>query len=194
VDSLLAVAEAAYDRLTSLRAAFVQRLEVPLLDRTSEGRGTWYQRGTGYFRMDFEDPPDDVYVADGTFLWLFEPSARPEQVIRSRLGDGAEARTVDILGQILSEARTNYRATYEGQDEVDGVVTHVVSLAPIGASRYRDVRVWIGKADRLVRRFRIEEENQSIRTVTLSRLEPQVPLADSLFQFTPPPGVQTFEG
>jgi len=194
VDSLLAVAQAAYDRLGSLRAGFVQRLEVPLLDRTSEGRGTWYQRGTGFFRMDFDDPPDDVYVADGTFLWLYEPSARPAQVIRSRLGTGAEARTVDILGQILSEARTNYRASYAGREEVDGVRAHVVELAPKGASRYRDVRVWIGVEDRLVRRFRIEEENGSIRTVTLSRLEPEVPLADSLFQFTPPAGVQVFEG
>jgi len=55
------------------------------------------------------------------------------------------------------------------------------------------VRVWVAAEDRLVRRFRIEEENETIRTVTLADLEPNVPLADSLFLFSPPPGVPVFE-
>lgn len=194
VDSLLAAAEVAYDKITSLRAAFVQRMEIPLLDRVSEGAGTWYQRGSGHFRMEFAEPAGDVLVADGTYFWAYQPSQQPDQVIKSRLGGGAEAGTVDVLGQILSEARTRYTSVDEGVESVSGVSTRVITLTPLGASRYRSVRVWIADTDALVRRFRIEEENETIRTVTLSSLEPQVPLDDALFQFTAPPGVQTFEG
>ena len=194
MDSLLAVAETAYNRVTSLRAAFSQRMEVPLLDRVSEGHGTWYQRGSGHFRMAFDEPPGDVLVADGTFFWAYQPSQQPDQVIRSRLGTGAEAGTVDVLGQILSEARTRYSGVYTGRETVSDVETLVVTLTPRERGRYRGVRVWIAVSDGLVRRFRIEEENESVRTVTLSALEPQVSLPDSLFRFTAPPGVQTFEG
>ncbi len=193
VDSLLAAAEAAYASLRSLRAAFVQRMEVPLLDRTSTGRGVWYQRGRDLFRMDFTDPPDDVFVADGTYLWLYQPSVQPDQVIRSDLAEGAiETGTADLLGRILAEARTGYDAVYEGRADVEGVPTHAVTLTPRGPSGYLRVRVWIAVADRLVRRFEIVEENESVRTVTLSRLEPGAALADTLFRFTPPPGVSVF--
>jgi len=194
VDSLLAAAETAYERISSLRASFVQRMEIPLLDRVSEGRGMWYQRGSGHFRMEFEDPAGDILVADGTHFWAYQPSQQPNQVIKSPLGGPAAAGTVDVLGQILSEARTRYESVDMGEEVVDGVATHVVGLTPLGASRYRNVRVWIAAIDGLVRRFRIEEENESIRTVTLSALEPQVHLDDALFEFTAPPGVQIFEG
>ena len=192
VDSLLAVADLEYARLSSLRANFVQRIDVPLLNRTKEGRGVWSQRGRGHFRMDFEDPQDDILIADGTCLWQFEPSVRPDQVISSALGDGTDVGSVDILGRLLSEARTNYDGVYMGMEDVAGVSTHLVSLAPKGSSRYLNVRVWIAGSDGLVRRFRIQEENETIRTVTLSNLEPEVPLADSLFRFTRPPAATIF--
>ncbi len=192
LDSLLAVADQEYARLTSLRAAFTQRIENPLIGRTREGRGTWYQAGRRFFRMDFDDPPGDVYVADGVCLWLYEPSLHPDQVGTSLLEDGTEIGSVDILGRLLSEARTRYDGVYEGLASVAGTSTHHVSLTPRGPSQYVDVQVWIAESDRLVRRFRIEEENQTVRTVTLSSLEPQIPIADSVFRFTPPVGVSVF--
>lgn len=195
VTALLAAAEDAYASLTSLRASFVQVMEVPLLERTSRGTGMWYQKGRARFRMDFEDPPDDELVADGTYLWIYHPSQNPEQVIRSELGvAGADSGTPDLLARILSEARTGYDAHYDGRGMLDGVELHIVTLMPTGRSPYRSVRIWIGTRDRLVRRFRIVEVNESIRTVTLSNLEPNAALADSLFRFTVPPGADVFSG
>ena len=40
----------------------------------------------------------------------------------------------------------------------------------------------------------IVEINDTVRTVTLTSLEPNAPLPDSLFRFTPPPGAEVFEG
>jgi outer membrane lipoprotein-sorting protein len=191
---LLEEADAAYSGLTSLRAAFVQRVDLPLVDRTAQGHGTWYQAGRGRFRMDFTDPPDDVFVADGTSLWLYQPSATPGQVIKSPLGGGGQAAGgADVLANILSEARASYDADYEGTAIVSGERCHVIALTPRGPSEYRLVRVWVADGDRLVRRFRIEEQNETIRTVTLADLEPNVPLPDSLFDFTPPDGVEVFD-
>jgi outer membrane lipoprotein-sorting protein len=145
--------------------------------------------------MDFEDPPEDEIVADGTFLWLFYPSTNPRQVIRSRLGaEGTSSGTADVLARILEEARTNYEGSYVGSEAVDGVATHVVSLRPTTRSQYRLVRVWIAAQDFLVRKFEITEENETVRTVTLSALEPGAALADSLFRFVPPADADVFEG
>lgn len=192
VDSLLALANSAYASLDRLKAAFAQRIENPLLGRTREGRGTWYQEGRNRFRMDFDEPAGDIYVADGSCLWLYEPSLH-DQVMVSPLEDGVEIGTVDILGHLLSQARTTYDAVDEGTGEIDGVETRIVSLTPRELpARYVEVRLWIGVSDRYVRRFRIREENQTLRTVTLTPLEPQARIDPGVFEYAPPEGVPVF--
>lgn len=192
VDSLLALANSAYASLDRLRAAFSQRIENPLLGRTREGRGSWHQAGRNRFRMDFDEPADDIYVADGSCLWLYEPSLH-DQVMVSALEQGVEIGTIDILGRLLSEARTRYDGVDDGVEDIDGVETRVVSLTPRQLpARYVEVRLWIGVSDRYVRRFRIREENQTLRTVTLTRLEPQAPIDPSVFDYAPPAGVPVF--
>ena len=191
---LLADADRAYSGLRSLRATFVQRVEVPLLDRTSQGFGDWLQAGRDRFRMDFTDPPEDLFVADGEFLWLYQPSATPGQVLQCELAGGRRAAGgADVLARILSEARESYDSRYEGTAIVSGVRTHVIELRPRGPADYREVRVWIADRDRLVRRFRIVEENETIRTVTLADLEPNARLDSSLFTFTLPDGADVFD-
>lgn len=195
VETLLTRAEAAYSGLRTLRADFRQVIEVPLLERRREGHGTWLRKGRGRFKMDFTEPPEDVIVADGEHLWLYYPSTNPRQVIRSTLeGPETHAGTADVLARILSEARTSYTATYEGREDVAGVSTHVVRLRPTGRSPYREVTVWIAADDRLVRRFRILEENETERTITLSDLRPDAPIADSVFRFIPPADADVFSG
>lgn len=192
VDSLLALANAAYASLDRLKAAFAQRIENPLLGRTREGHGTWYQAGRNRFRMDFDEPAGDIYVADGSCLWLYEPSLH-DQVMVSPLEEGVEIGTVDILGRLLSQARTAYDAVDEGTGEIAGVETRIVSLTPRELpARYVEIRLWIGVSDRYVRRFRIREENQTLRTVTLTPLEPQARIDPGVFEYAPPQGVPVF--
>ncbi|MCY3601334.1 MAG: outer membrane lipoprotein carrier protein LolA [Gemmatimonadetes bacterium] len=192
VDSLLALAHSAHASLERLKAAFAQRIENPLLGRTREGRGTWYQEGRDRFRMEFDEPAGDIYVADGSCLWLYEPSLH-DQVVVSRLEQGAEIGSVDILGRLLSQARTTYDAVDEGTGEIGGVETRIVSLTPRELpARYVEVRLWVGVSDRHVRRFRIREENQTLRTVTLTPLEPEPRLDPALFAYAPPEGVPVF--
>ncbi|MXX78766.1 MAG: hypothetical protein F4Z33_07340 [Gemmatimonadales bacterium] len=192
VDSLLALANSAYASLGRLKAAFAQRIENPLLGRTREGRGTWYQAGRNRFRMDFDEPAGDIYVADGSCLWLYEPSLH-DQVVVSRLEGGAEIGSVDILGRLLSEARTTYDAVDEGTGEIGGVETRIVTLTPRALpARYVEVRLWIGVSDLYVRRFRIREENRTLRTVTLTSIEPGARIDPTLFEYAPPEGVPVF--
>lgn len=195
VDRILARAERAYESLEALQASFEQEVHVPLLDRHRRGTGTWYQKGRSRFKMDFEDPPEDVIVADGVHLWLYYPSTNPKQVIRQSLDAPAAGRgTADVLARILEEARTAYRAEYGAREEVAGKATHRIDLTPVGRSPYRLVRVWVAADDHLVRRFEIVEENETVRTVTLRDLEPNASISDATFRFVPPADADVFAG
>lgn len=192
---LLRRAEARYRELRSLRARFHQTVEVPLLNKERTGEGTWYQKGRGRFKMDFERPPEDVIVADGTHLWLYYPSTHPGQVIRTTIeASTTGSEMADLQGRIFEEASRGYAVEYVGLEAVSGVETHHLALEPTGKSPYRRVEVWIGTDDLLVRRFVIEEENGTVRTVTLRDLEPDAAIPDSAFRFRVPSDAEVFSG
>jgi len=195
VREILARAESTYNELSSLRAHFTQTIEVPLLERTRTGSGVWYQKGRGRFKMEFEDPVGDVIVADGTYIWLYYPTTNPGQVIRSTI----EARTtgahmVDLQGRIFEDAKTIYDAVYLLEEVVTDRPAHLIELTPREASPYRRVRIWVDAENYLVRKFEIIEENETVRTVELGRLEPDAPIPDWYFQFDAPPNVDLFQG
>lgn len=195
VRRILARADSVYDALSSLQAEFEQTIDVTLLGRSRSGTGTWYQKGPGRFKMEFTDPADDVIVADGSHLWLYYPSTHPSQVIRSTIDANVTgAGMVDLQGRIFDEASGGYDAELESREEIDGHETVRIFLTPRGESPYRHVRVWVDAGSYLVRKFEIMERNETLRTVVLRELRPNRPIADGVFSFTPPAGVDVFEG
>jgi outer membrane lipoprotein carrier protein len=195
VRAALARAEQVYDGLTSLEAQFEQTIEVTLLGRSRTGTGTWYQKGRGRFKMDFSDPPEDLIVADGSYLWLYYPSTHPGQVIRSEIdADVTGAGMVDLQGRIFDEASSGYDADLEDREILDGHETLRIRLTPTGESPYRRVRVWVDSSSFLVRKFEILETNETLRIVVLRELKPNQPISDDTFRFTPPAGADVFEG
>ena len=195
VQVLLDRARAVYDGLASMKADFEQTIEIPLLGRKREGRGTWYQKGPGRFKMDYTDPAGDIIVADGQYLWLYYPSTHPGQVIRSAIDANVTgAGMVDLQGRIFEEADTGYEAVLQGDEEVKGRPAWRIALTPTGESPYRSVRVWVDRETFLVRRFEIVAENETVRTVILDELKPNETIADTVFEFVPPEGTDVFEG
>ena len=195
VREILACAEAKYGSLRTLRARFKQTIDVPLLERTRTGSGLWYQKGRGRFKMEFTDPEGDVIVADGTYVWLYYPTTNPGQVIRSTIeANPTGAQMFDLQGRIFEDAKTVYDAEHVRDEEVTGKPTHLLALTPREASPYRSVRVWVDTETFLVRKFEITEENETVRTVELSQLEPDVPITDRTFHFRLPSDVDVFQG
>jgi outer membrane lipoprotein carrier protein len=195
VQQLLLQAEAAYGSLASLQATFEQSIDVPLLEKSRWGTGTWYQKGPGRFLMEFSDPEGDVIVADGNWVWFYHPSTHPHQVIRSDIdATPAGSGIADLQGRIFSDARHKYDAEYVGEEIIDGHRAHQVELVPLGVSPYARIRVWIDADSFLVRRFEIYERNETLRDIRLRDLRPNVAIPDSLFRFEPPDDVDVFGG
>lgn len=195
VQQLLARAEAVYASLGSLQATFEQSVNVPLLEKSRWGTGTWYQKGPGRFLMDFSDPEGDVIVSDGTWVWFYHPSTHPRQVIRSDIdATPAGSGIADLQGRIFADARDKYAAEYAGSDLTDGRPTHQIVLTPLGVSPYDRIRVWVDAESFLVRRFEIYERNETLRDIRLRDLRPNAAIADSLFSFEPPADVDIFGG
>jgi outer membrane lipoprotein carrier protein len=185
---ILEEAASRYARVSSLCADFSQRLEVPLLGDDRSGRGRMCQARPDRFAMRFSEPAGDLVVLDGSSVWLYYPSVDEKQVIR--LPVTATAGGFDLHREFLERPAEKYVATYEGEETVIGRPTHRIRLVPRSPTSYEQAVVWIDRSGWLLRQVRVEEENGTVRTVTLEgvELDPQVP--ESWFTFEPPPGAQ----
>ncbi|HUO85671.1 MAG TPA: outer membrane lipoprotein chaperone LolA [Thermoanaerobaculia bacterium] len=188
---LIERAERTYAQMRTLEADFVQEVYVPLLETTQHSQGKMYHRIPDAFAMRFTQPAGDVVVADGRHIWMYYPSMDDRQVMRAVLSPNGQQ--IDLHKEFLSDATSRFNVTRTGSETVAGRQTHAVTLLPRGPSPYRRVRLWVDAQDHLVRRFEITEENGTIRKVELRNLRPNATLADDLFRFTPPPGVQVHD-
>ncbi|HEX6940351.1 MAG TPA: outer membrane lipoprotein carrier protein LolA [Longimicrobiales bacterium] len=190
--TLLLRASAAYEKVRSLRANFVQTAENPLLRNRVTSRGTLYQRRPDRFLMKFSEPAGDVIVSDGASIWIYYPSVDDAQVIRAPLGAGG-AGGADLQAQFLGDPLTRFTPRLEGQETVNGRRAFVLLLTPRVDMGYRSLKVWIDAADFLVRRFELVESNGVARHFELEGLEVNPTIPDSMFRFSPPPGARIVE-
>ncbi len=95
--AVLARAEAFLNRLTTLRAGFVQTAPN---GRVAEGR--FYLSRPGRLRFEYSDPVEDFIVADGSFLyyWDAELETRSSQPISDSLANFLLRERVRLSGEV----------------------------------------------------------------------------------------------
>lgn len=189
--ALLERAERLYADLGSMDADFRQQVYVPLLDQTQNSRGKLYHRSPDRFAMRFTEPAGDIVLADGRYIWMYYPSTDDRQVMRAVLSPGGQQ--VDLHREFLSDATSRFNVASSGTETIGGRQTTGLTLTPRGASPYSRVRLWIDNDNNLVRRFEITEENGTVRTLDLSNIRTNPTIANDVFVFTPPPGVQVHD-
>lgn len=190
--TILKRASAAYTRVKSMQADFVQRRENPLLNSTYTSRGTLYQKSPDRFALKFSDPAGDIIVGDGRYFWVYYPSADKRQVIRANAGAGG-AGAVDLQAQFIGDPVRRFKYTYEGSQKAAGRSAYVLTLVPRENAGYKSMKVWVDANDSLVRRFQITEQTGAKVEFQLSNLKVNPVLANDIFRFTPPAGAQVIE-
>ena len=80
VDDVLTRAHTAYEHVSTVKASFEQILTSGLTGDTSNAKGEMLQLRPNRLSVKFIEPAGDRIVADGTWLWVYAPSATPGQV------------------------------------------------------------------------------------------------------------------
>lgn len=175
-----------YAGLFTLCADFTQHLEVPLLNSERTGTGRLCQGRPNLFAMRFTDPEGDLIVVDGEFAWVYFPSNDVRTVIKTSADNSAGGQ--DFHREFLIAPESKYDVEYEGVDEVVGHATHRLRMIPKGPATYRAAVVWIDQGNPVLRQMRLEEENGSVRTVTLTNVGFGAEPGEGWFSFSPPEG------
>jgi outer membrane lipoprotein carrier protein len=193
-DALIARAQSAWSRITTLRATFEQTLTNPLTGSALVSRGELQQRKPDRLSITFNEPSGDRIVADGHYVWLYLPSAAPGQVFRMSATDAMAANT-DLIGQFLVTPRAKYDIVDAGRETLGERPTRVLVLSakPGESLPFLRAKVWIDSSDALIRQFEATDASGVTRRVRMLTLQPNATVESSKFAFTVPNGVRVVE-
>jgi chaperone LolA len=186
--AILDAASAKYDAAHTVCADFVQHLSVPLLKEERTGKGRLCQAHPNRFAMRFTDPAGDAIVADGTSVWVYYPSLDAKQVMKFPMAEAPGG--YDLNRAFLSDPGSKYTLTYEAKEPVAGRPCDRIRLVPKTDASFKSAEVWVDASDSVLRQVRVEDENGSVRTLTLQDVRMNAEVPAGWFTFTPPPGAQ----
>jgi outer membrane lipoprotein carrier protein len=172
--------EHALAALDSVRAEFTQQLVAADGATTEHAAGTLYLKKPGRFRWDYSTPKQ-LIVCDGERLWLYDPELEQATVRRVR----------DSLSQtpaMLLSGQTKVRDGFTIRDGGRSAGLEWINLVPkAGDTDFREIR--LGFAGETLQRLEFTDKLNQRTLIELKALQRNARLADSLFTFTPPTGV-----
>jgi outer membrane lipoprotein carrier protein len=170
-----------FQGLESLEADFVQQVFDENARLLEESSGRMYMRKPGKFRWDYQEPTDQLIVADGKRLWLYDKEL--EQVTVRKLD---QALSTTPLALLSGAAPLEDAFNINDVGKRDGL--HWYELRPKKQqSEFELVRVAF-RGDALSSIELEDAFNQRTR-LSFESLQRNIPIDAELLQFTPPDGV-----
>ena len=192
-DSILDRAVTAFQNVTTLRADFTQLVKDEMIGTNSTSRGEFLQQRPNRFAMRWRQPPGDVILSDGSWLWVYLPSSAPGQAVKSAV-TGRPGQSPDVVAEFLERPRERFTITYVRTEPVGGRTADVLSFVPRqSGTAYRQVLLWIDRQDNLPHQVEISEASGTLRRITLDKLRINASIPASSFSFRPPSGVRVVD-
>ena len=175
-----------YNRLASLRTRYTEHYAGMGLNRSESGILTLKKPGRMFWAYDL--PAGKVFVLDGKFAWFYTPGDPQAQRIPAKQMDDLRTPLRFLLGHT------------QLQKELDGI-----SVSP-NSSGFRIAGVPRGMQNKVkeltlqvtrtgqITAMKVEELDGALTEFTFTGMQENVPVLNSDFIFTPPPGVTVTNG
>ena len=180
-----------YNHLRSLQAEFTETYKGAGMDRSESG--TLWLKKPGKMRWEYRSPRDKLFLSDGKDAWFYVPGDKQVRKTPVKKLEDLRSPLAFLLG------RTKLEKELQG-------LGFAPDVAPLDSGNYILRGVPRGMADRItqillevtvdnrIRRIQIDDVDGSTTEYRFSQPKEDVAMADGLFRFAPPPGVETIEG
>ncbi|MBT9332796.1 outer membrane lipoprotein carrier protein LolA [Acidipila sp. 4G-K13] len=182
-----------YNSLHSLEAHFTQTYEGMGMHRRESGvlllKKAGALRLSGKMRWTYSEPAGKLFVLDGHDGYFYAPGSAEAQRIPAKDLDDLHSPLRFLLGHTELEKELGHLLMTSGEDG-----TYVLSGVPKGMEQRVSSLSLTVTADGTIQAMKIEETDGVLNTFTFADEHPNVPVTDSQFLFTPPPGVHVVTG
>ncbi len=180
-----------YNHLRSLQAEFTETYRGSGMDRAESG--TLWLKKPGKMLWLYRSPKEKLFVSNGKDAWFYVPGDRQARETPVRMLDDIRSPLAFLLGKtkLTKELQGLSYAPDVTPEHPDDVVIRGI---PRGMEdRVSSVLLEINSQHQ-IDRILINQVDGSVTEYRFQHIQENVPVADSRFQFTPPPGTETVEG
>jgi len=178
----LSAVEAHYNSPRTLQLRFQQTYRAAGRPARMEN-GILYLRKPGRMRWEYRYPEGKLFIADGTWVYLFDANAKVAERSKLKGSDDLRAPLAFLMG------RLDFRRDFDNfTSNPEGDQLHVKAKPRSATSPYRNVEFWVSPQARLTR-VTVTGQDSSVTTFVFDSETLNPPVADRLFTFQPPPGV-----
>lgn len=180
-----------YNRLRSLQTDFTEIYRGDGAERIESG--TLWLKKPRKMRWEYRSPREKLFVSDGKEVWFYLPAERQVRKTEFRKLDDLRSPIAFLLGKTKLENELHGLLKVIDQAPLNPANTLLRGVPKAMADRISEVMLEVTPSSQLARIVLIEVDGASTEFRFASPKE-DLELSDRLFQFAPPPGVETIEG
>jgi len=179
-----------YNALKSLKCSFTEIYQAPGISRTESG--TLWLKKPGRMRWEYREPREKLFLADSHTAYFYVPGEKQARKTPIKNLDDLRSPVRYLLGKTKLEKEFNALSTAPDVAPLHAGDTVLRGVPKGMEDRISEVVLEISPA-RQILRILIREVDGTTTDFQFSQIEENLPMQDSLFRFTPPPGVETIQ-
>ena len=180
-----------YNHLHSLQTDFTEIYRGAGAERSESG--TLWLKKPRKMRWEYRSPREKLFVSDGKAVWFYLPAERQLRKTDFKKLDDLRSPIAFLLGKTKLENELQGLSKVVDQAPLDPANTLVRGVPKAMADRVSEVLLEITPSSQLARIVFTEVDGATTEFRFASPKE-DLDVSDRLFQFSPPPGVETVEG
>jgi outer membrane lipoprotein carrier protein len=185
-DALIGQVEARYNKAQTLSVQFEEKYSL-LGRKHSPESGTLTLRKGGKMRWDYVRPEGKLFVSDGKTIYLYTSGDNRVEKVPLRDTEDMRAPLAFLLGKL--EMKKEFR-DFQVHEQSGG--TLLTASAKNDRLPYKSVEMLIA-SDGSIRQLQVAGRDESLLTYVFRDEKLNIPLNDSIFHFTIPPGAEVVD-
>ena len=179
-----------YNSLKSFKAAFTEIYQSPGISRNESG--TLWLKKPGKMRWEYHEPQEKLFVSNSQTAYFYVPGERQARKTSVKKLDDLRSPLRYLLGKTKLQKELDGLSLAPDVTPLQAGDTVLRGIPKALRDRVSEVLLEVNPKDQIVR-ILIRELDNSTTDFHFSQIEENVPVQDSLFRFTPPPGVETIQ-
>jgi outer membrane lipoprotein carrier protein len=182
VHDILKAVEDRYNKTQTLEVAFTEKFSGH--GRSMVNKGDLFLRKPGRMRWQYTSPAGQLYISDGKFIYAYYPNENKAEKMAFKEADDMKAPLAFLLGRLNFQ---NDFKEFHAQPDRDN--TFITAIPKSDKLPYSEV-TFLVSPDAVIHWLRVKEQDGSTIEFTFENEKRNPPVADTLFHFTAPPGVE----
>jgi len=191
LDADIAQIQKTYETMGDIQAYFVQESVVKSwnAEQVQKAQGKVFFKKGGKMFWDYQEPVPQQIISDGNTLWFYEPEDK--QVTVTTVGAGFQTQISADLLNGKAQLKRDFDVTEMTSTAEGNAGKLALQLIPRSSQHnLSKILLRIDKNTFLIYQTEVYDLFDNLTRITFSQIQIDTNLADTLFTFTPPPGVE----